>query len=477
MGQEIDHTFFREQDFTEYYRHLEVETEALQKLVDSASLSTQGPVAGFEIEAWLTDNSMAPSPKNAEFLERLNSPLASAELARFNIELNNYPVKLRADALDVLHQDLQNISSEARSTAEAMGTHLLMIGCLPTLPQSVLNLQNMSDMNRYRALNQQILGARGKPIHLEIGGIEHLNLEHNDVMLESAATSFQIHLQTPLDQAVDCYNASIIASAICVAAGSNAPFLFGRNLWNETRIPLFEQSIEVGGYDAVAAGPLRRVSFGTGYARKSIMECFRENIEHYPVLLPIRFDSDPGHFEYLRLHNGTIWRWNRPLIGFDDDGTPHVRIEHRVFPAGPTITDMIANAAFFYGLVKYLADEFMQPEPALPFHHSKDNFYQSARYGLEAAVVWLDGERIRVRDLLLTELLAQARIGLERLGIRRPDADRYLDIIGERVEGGQTGAVWQRECANHFGGDLRTMTAAYHRNQWSGLPVHRWPLS
>ncbi|MCI0667345.1 MAG: glutamate-cysteine ligase family protein [Methylococcaceae bacterium] len=477
MGQEIDHTRFARRDFEKFHSCLRDETDHLAALIRNNRLSNREAVAGFEIEAWLVTPNMQPAPDNEAFLKRLNSPLACAELARFNVELNNRPVDLTGAALETLHQDLENITAAARGTAQELHLRIVLIGILPTLRQSQLTLANMSDRNRFRALNEQIFQARkGRPIHIEIGGREHLNIEHYDVMIESAATSFQIHLQTPLASAHHVYNAAIIASAPCVAVGANSPYVFGRDLWAETRIPLFEQSIGVGGYNGVAQGPLRRVGFGSDYARKSIMECFTENLEHFPVLLPIQFDSVREDMQTLRLHNGTIWRWNRPLIGFDPDGTPHIRIEHRVIPAGPSLPDMLANAAFFYGLANYLRLEQVAPEPRLPFHLAKDNFYQCARYGLEATVAWPDMEKIRLKDLLLRKLIPQALIGLDKLGINHGEASRYLDIIQQRTELGQNGSTWQRRYATNHDGNLSAMTRTYHENLWSGVPVHQWAL-
>ncbi|MGR9107988.1 MAG: glutamate--cysteine ligase [Gammaproteobacteria bacterium] len=477
MGQEIDHTRFARADFEEFHRCLRDETDYLAMLIRNDALSKHEAVAGFEIEAWLVYPDMRPAPENEAFLQRLASPLACAELARFNVELNNHPIDLTGRALGTLHHDVEQITSSVRRTAKEMNLGLVLIGILPTLEQNQLTLANMSNLNRFRALNEQIFHARdGRPIHIEIGGHQHLKIEHYDVMLESAATSFQIHLQTPLASAHHLYNAAIIASAPCVAVSANSPFLFNRDLWAETRIPLFEQSIEVGGYNGVSHGPLRRVSFGSDYARKSILECFTENLEHFPILLPIQFDTERTNMQYLRLHNGTIWRWNRPLVGFDPDGTPHIRIEHRVIPAGPSLTDMLANAAFYYGLVNYLSLEGVVPEPALPFHLAKDNFYQCCRYGLDATVTWLSGEKIRIKELVLRKLLRDCLIGLRRYGIDDREALHYLGIIEERVESGQNGATWQRSYAANHDGDLHAMTLAYHHNQWSKKPVHRWTL-
>lgn len=476
MGQEIDHSSFTKSDFKRFYDHLEAETNLLKTMFRQRRCSQKGPVAGFEIEAWLVDKEMSPAPLNIEFLEAFDDPLASPELAKFNVELNNHPLKFTGSALSKLHRDLDEIVGRAKATAESLETHLLMIGTLPTLRQSTLNLQNMSTLNRYRALNEQILKSRGRPIHLEIDGKQHLKCDHSDVMLESAATSFQIHIQTPMEQAHQIYNASIIASAPIVAVSANSPFLFGLDLWAETRIPLFEQSIEIGGYDGAALEPLLRVSFGSGYAGKSILECFEENLEHFPVLLPTHLDSKPEEFNHLRLHNGTIWRWNRPLVGFDKNGTPHIRIEHRVIASGPSVVDMIANAAFYYGLTASLAADAVDPEPPIPFSQAKDNFYQAARQGLNASITWIDGKTSKLQSLVLKELLASAQHGLSILGIASQDSDYYLNVIRQRVESGINGCEWQRRFIRNNRTDFKTLTKAYMEGQNSGNPVHTWEI-
>lgn len=476
MGQEIDSTHFTEKNFKRFHQCLQAETQALIQLIDNQQCSTRGPVAGFELEAWLLTPSMTPAARNTEFLTRLNNPLACLELAKFNIELNNHPQPLSGDIFSRMQRELEQTWDQASSIASTMTLKLAMMGILPTLKQSDLNLGNMSDQNRYRALNEQILAQRGKPIHLDIVGRQHLSFDHHDVMLESAATSFQLHLQVPLQRAVQTYNASIIASAPLVAVSANSPYLFATDLWDETRIPLFEQSVDVGGYNGACHGPLHRVSFGSDYARQSIAECFQENLQHFPVLLPILFDSELHKFEHLRLHNGTIWRWNRPLLGFDDDGTPHIRIEQRVVPAGPSIIDTIANAAFFYGLTETLSQTSDQTLPEIAFAQARDNFYQVARHGLNTHIIWLDGKKYRMRTLLLEQLIPQARQGLENLAISATDADYYLDLIQQRVSTGITGAEWQRRYIARHGDDFSALTHAYLDQQTRGYPVHEWAL-
>ncbi len=476
MGQEIAYTSFDAADFKRYHQKLQQETIQLGKLIDQLAFSKSNPIAGFEVEAWLLDTKMQPVPDNENYLASLDDPMASAELAKFNIELNNRPIALRDNVFSKLHTELSSTWENAQQHAEKMGIHLLMIGTLPTLKQSDLNLDNMSNLNRYRALNEQILHSRGKPIHLDITGHEHLKFDHYDVMLESATTSFQIHTQLTLQTAHHYYNASIIASAPIVAVCANAPYLFGKDLWQESRIPLFEQAIETGGYDGAAQGPLRRVSFGSDYARQSIFECFQENLEHFPILLPENFDSDIASFEHLRLHNGTIWRWNRPLLGFDDDGTPHIRVEHRTPAAGPSIVDMIANSAFYYGLSKNLCDDIVKKGLQLPFAQAKDNFYQAARSGLDTTIIWFDGKKQRLQDLFRSELLPRASAGLKSMGVNHCEIDEYLDIIRQRVDNKQNGSHWQRKFMQEHHVDFKTLTEQYLQNQRTGNPVSEWPI-
>jgi hypothetical protein len=479
MGQEIDRTCFCQRDFNAFMQRLSAETALLARHFNEDRFDDGPPVAGFELEAWLVNKDLCPAPINKSFLRQLNSPLVSPELATFNVEFNVDPLPLSGAVLSALEKELRSGWQAGCDTAQQLDAQLAMIGILPTVKNTDLVMKNLSSMNRYVALNAEVLRLRGhRPLQLDIHGKDILRSKHNDVMLESATTSFQIHLQVPPALAVRAYNASIIASAPLVTVSANSPFLFGKDLWAETRIPLFEQSVEVGGYEDDAHGPMRRVSFGSGYARQSIMECFTENLEHFPVLLPTVINSPPERFEHLRLHNGTLWRWNRPLIGFNEQGTPHLRIEQRVVPAGPTIADAMANAAFYYGLTQALCESDIAPETELPFAQARDNFYACAQQGLDAHITWLDGKKHPAQSLILKTLLPMAHGGLISLGINDQDRTHFLSIIEARVQNGQTGAAWQRAFVKAHGasGAMPELLVAYLRRQHSGVPVHEWDI-
>ena len=477
MGQEIAGSHFSATDFENFDARLRKETAQLTDWFEQGAFSSRHGMGGFELESWLVDSDNQPAPLNETYLAMLNDALVSPELSRFNVELNSTPRSLQGDALAAMQRELEQNWHHCRETAQKLNADLVMIGILPTVKDRMLTLSNMSNMERYRALNEQVFRLReGRPIMLDIQGMESLHSEHHDVMLESAATSFQIHIQTALDKAVRYYNASIILSAPMVAISANSPLLFGKRLWHETRIPLFEQAVASGGFDGAAFGPIKRVTFGSGYVRQSLLECFQENLEHYPILLPALDDAPEDEFHHLRLHNGTIWRWNRPLIGFDEDGTPHLRIEHRVVSAGPTVVDSIANAAFYYGLVYVLAEQDIVPESRLDFAQARDNFYGAARHSINATVTWLDGEQLGMTELLKGRLLPMAREGLQALGCDSTDIDTYLGIIEARLDKRQTGAAWQLAWLDTHGDDLARLVATYRRQQNSGLAVHEWPV-
>ncbi|RMG27538.1 MAG: glutamate--cysteine ligase [Gammaproteobacteria bacterium] len=476
MGQEIAHAHFSREDFARFSARLAEETARLETWFREGRFAPEGNMVGFELEAWLIDARGRPAPANEAFLEAVDDPMVVPELSRFNVELNGRPQRLEGDAFSRLEAGLAATWARCQQVAGTMGLALCLAGILPTVRPEDLCLENMSPLRRYRALNEQVLRQRqGAPLRLDIPGREPLHLEHADVMLEAAATSFQIHLKVAPAEAVRTYNLSQILSAPMVALAANAPFLFGHDLWDETRIPLFEQAVEVGGFGGASHGPLRRVGFGSGYVRESLFECFRENLEHFPPLLPMRF-SDTGDLPHLRLHNGTIWRWNRPLIGFDADGRPHLRIEHRVVPAGPSLVDCVANLACYVGLVRCFLDEVPEPEARLPFSAARDNFYACARQGLDARIQWWDGEVINVRRLLLERLLGAASRGLARLGIARADREKYLGVVRQRVARHLNGTAWQRDWVERHGRDWPGLVRAMRAWQASGRPVHEWEL-
>ncbi len=474
MGDEIDRRYYDAEDFSDFRRRLDDETALLSDLFRRAEFSRRGDVAGFELEVWLVDDKQNPAPINDEYLKCLNNPLVVPELAEYNVELNGSPSALRGRVFSRLHDELSATWSACRRAADRMGCGLVTIGILPTVAEADLSSRYMSHMVRYQTLNDRVMALRdGRPLELEIEGEGRLSTTHSDVMLEAAATSFQIHLQCRPDWAVRDFNASIVASAPIVAASANSPFLFGQSLWDETRIPLFEQAVDVGPNNP------SRVSFGRGYIGESLLEIFEENRRDHLILIPAVQDAPASKFSHVRFHNGTLWRWNRPLIGFDFDGQVHLRIEHRVVPAGPTIRDCIANSAFYFGLIRGfgLLDEPL--ESRLPFEVARDNFYNCARYGLNGRVRWIrEGreEELLVRSLIMEELLPIARRGLQSQDIPEEEIEAYLDVVAARVDSGQNGAAWQRRWVSLNGPDLHGLVKAYRLQQDAGEPVHTWSL-
>lgn len=475
MGQEINRTRFSEADLEQFSARLAEETAALRSFSQAGGFKDARYVAGLELEAWLLDHAGRPHPVNAPYLRALNDPLVVPELSRFNVELNAPPLEMGAGVLAAMEESLLTTWDTCQRVAHGMDTVLAMVGILPTIRDEDLCLANMSEMNRFDVLNAQVLRQRGgAPIRIDIEGTDQLHLSRPDVMLEAATTSFQLHLQVPFDLAGRYYNASLISCAPLLAGAVNSPLLFGQRLWQETRVPLFEQSVELGGYNGLAEPSVRRVTFGRDYVARSPLELFEENLEHYPVLLPMPQTESPTRFPHLRLHNGAIWRWVRPLIGFDAAGQAHVRLEQRVLPSGPTVLDMMANAALYFGLVHALARQPHAAESDLPFAVARANFYAAARQGLQAELTWLDGRRYPVREWILEIGLPLARQGLCDFGLADAEIEHYLGVVEARVRSGQTGAAWQLQRLARVGGDVHRMMDDYLDNQRAGAPVHEW---
>lgn len=471
MGQDIESTSFTKEDFREFDRRLRDEGDLLEVWFKKGRFAEGDHTGGYELEACLVDENYQPAPKNNVFLEKMNSEMVVPELSLFNIEINGKPETLDGKALGRLHKGLQETWGRAQEVAHSMGLKIMMIGILPTLKSEDMCEENMSFADRYKAINEQIFALRkGKPLELNIKNIESIHSHHMDVMLEAATTSFQIHLKVNCKNGHRFYNASKMISGAMVGLAANSPYLFGKNLWAETRIPLFEQAVSVGKWDYC-----ERVTFGVRYIEHSLNGAFQANRQRYPVLLPMTFDGPPHEMKHTKLHNGTIWRWTRPILGEDDDGTPHLRIEHRVIPAGPTIADQIAHMAFFYGLIFKVVEEMPDLVWDIPFGEARDNFYQSAKHGLEAHVHWKEKPYI-LKDLILEVLLPVARQGLEEHGIVKKDIDLYLGIIEARAKNGQNGATWQRAFMAKNNNNLKALCAAYYENQESGKPVHTWPI-
>ena len=475
MGREIAES--EELDDVEFQRRLREETKRVMGWFrDGALEAAETPLAGIELEAWLMDQDGLPAPDNIEFLERLDHPLAVPELSQFNFEFNTDPARLGGRMLSGFSEHLSDLWSQARRAASEMNLSPMMVGIPPTLREDMLNPEYMTPSRRYALLNERLFELRnGKPLNIEIAGRERIELAQDHLMMEAACTSFQIHLGMTPENSARRYNAAQIASAPLLAVCANAPFLYGRRLWEETRIPAFENAISLLSFRDRTGRRVGRVTFGSGYVRRSLLELFVENLEAYPVMLPILCD-DGDPLAHLKLQNGTVWRWNRPIIHAGKNGAPpHIRMENRILPAGPTIEDMIANLAFFIGLTLRLEKE-EGLETRLPFEQARANFYAAAKRGLGARLGWLDETSADAQALIREHLVPSAETALLDAGLDAVDVRHYLGLIAARALNGQTGAAWQRAHANCHGRDFQGLVQTYLERQDGGRPVHTWTV-
>jgi CBS domain-containing protein len=489
MGEQNVPDRLNEEQLRAFMRSLLEDVQALEIMLANDMIETGHRRIGAEQEMFVVDRAGRPSPMAMEILAQIADPRFTTELAKFNLEANLEPLDFGGDCLRRMEQGVDELVSLARTGARAYGGRIILTGILPTLRWSDLTLENMTPNPRYFALNREMARLRGGKFHVVLEGLDELEASHDNIMLESCNTSFQIHFQVGPEEFARLYNLAQAVTAPVLAAAVNSPLLLGRRLWKETRVALFEQSVDVRSPLHMERGLPGRVSFGERWVKESVLEIFREDIARFRVVLATGHDENPldwvrrGHcppLSALRLHNGTVYRWNRACYGMYN-GKAHLRIEIRALPAGPTVVDEVANAAFFFGLMAHYADEIPNVAAIMPFDHAKANFLQAARHGLQAQFVWVDGSTVPARELLLKTLLPKAREGLLKAKLDESDVDRYLGIVTERVEGGRTGSMWALESFTNLcktgvqDQHLRTLVTGTISRQERGDPVHTWP--
>lgn len=479
MGKEVQHTGYTEEDMQQFKLRLKEETELLKSWFDNEDFSEDEQKTGIELEAWLINENMLPDPFNEVFLDELKLEQVVPEIAKFNFEINSDPHVLKGNVFRKLENEMNHIWKTCENKAQEHDKHALLIGTLPTLRPHMLDMEYLSAKNRYAVMNNQVMKMReGKPLYIRLEGKDNLYMYMDSVIAECAATSLQIHQSVSQKSAKRYYNASMLAAPYLIAIAANSPYFFGKELWDESRIAIFEQAVELHATSHTGQD-IRRVTLGNGYIKESLFELFEENREDYPVLLAeLDEDYDPKKLSHLQLHNGTIWRWNRPIIGLaKQGGKPHLRIEQRTPSAGPTIVDSVANAAFSIGLVDYLATCDVVPEEVISFTEAEHNFYKASRQSFFCRVRWIDGKLHDMKDLLLYEIFPHVKQALLKRGIDKEDVEFYLDgVIYPRLQKGVNGTIWQKAFIHMHGKRFQELLEAYVRNQYSGQPVHTWEL-
>jgi gamma-glutamyl:cysteine ligase YbdK (ATP-grasp superfamily) len=493
MGIEINKTIFAAQDYAAFGRALEENLAVLNELLATPGFGTGPHSLGAELEIYIVDSQGRPLHVNQEILAAADDEQLTLELNRYNLEFNLSPHQINETPFAATEREIIAKLSAVGQVAARFGGRVVPIGILPTLRQSDFGAHCITDRQRYHALVHQLLARRGEKFRIDIHGEDPLLMEMADITLEGANTSFQVHYRVnPADYA-DTFNAIQLMTPLALAIGANSPTLFGHDLWRETRIPLFKQSIDTRKQDRYGWKEPARVNFGQGWARRNAQELFAEVVRIYAPLLPIRAQHSSGEqlrkgitpsLSELRLHQSTVWLWNRPV--YDDVDGGHLRIEMRALPAGPTPIDMVANAAFLIGLAEGVRPRIDQLLPAIPFNIAEYNFYRAAQHGLDAKLIWPEFGQSKYREqpicTVIENLLPTAREGLHAIGIAADEAQRYMWVIEERLRRRQTGASWQRAKLAALKQDM-PLDAALHQllEEFMGysaqnLPVAEWPL-
>ena len=476
----------------EFMQHLFKDVKALEIMIHRKMFEEGITRMGAEQELCLIDRSFRPIPSALDVLKELNDEHFTTELALFNLEANLDPLELTGNCLSKAEQQLTRLLKKLGDVTQKFGQDYIMVGILPTIRWSDLRINNITPFPRYHALNEAISRMRGGTFSFRISGVDELVAQDDTVMLESCNTSFQTHYQVSPKDFTKMYNWAQAITGPCLAASTNSPFLLGKRLWRETRIALFQQSTDTQGNADHVREYLPRVHFGSQWLNGTVVDLFKESIARYRALITMPIESDSidalergetPKLQALRIHNGTVYKWNRACYGISDNGKPHLRIENRIFPSGPTVIDEMANFAFWLGLMNGIPPKYGRLNKTADFDAAKTNFLRTARMGMGAMFRWVDDQVYSAQDLLLKELLPLAQSGLEKANINPRDINHYLKVIEERVASGKTGSQWQvdsflslqkkgtREEA------IVALTAGIVKRQKTNKPVHKWALA
>lgn len=492
MGLQIENRDFTDEDHVRFSQRLQRDLLALEELLRRPGFGEGETTLGAEMELALVGDDMRALPINREVLGRSLDNGLQLELNRFNLEYNLTPLSVKGTPFRKIEGEMAIALVGVGEAARKLGGRIIPIGILPTLREQDLQSSSLTDLPRYHALSAGLRRARRRPFEIQIKGEEELSVTCDDCTLEGANTSLQIHWRVPPSQFAHAFNAAQMAAGVALAVGANSPTFLGKRLWDETRVALFKQSVDDRSLSYSEWKRLARVPFGHGWVREGVLELFQSAVALFPPLMPVTGNDDPLEelrsgktpaLHELRLHQSTVWQWNRAV--YDPCGGGHVRIEMRALPAGPTPRDMMASAAFMLGLAEGLRRQMDWILPAFPFWYAQYNFYRAAQDGLDARLLWPSSDppspKERTARELVTELLPTAEKGLASLGVDSAEIDRVLDVIRGRLETQTTGARWQRRVLERFervsGRDeaLVRMVEAYAAEAKTGKPIHQWP--
>ncbi len=494
MGEQRVSILQDEASMQRFVRHLLNDVQALQYMLDHNLFEDNITRIGAEQEMCLVhQDSFKPATIAVKALDKMKTyDWVETELAQFNLETNLTPRVLRGKCFSQMEQENKTKLNKIRKKLKTLDARLILTGILPTLRKFHLEMHNLTPMKRYRALMESINRQRiGSSYELRLNGIDELLVKHSSPLLEACNTSFQVHLQIAPKDFVKMYNIAQTLAAPVMAVAANSPIVFGKRLWHESRIALFQQSIDTRSSHLHMRERSPRVNFGGGWIQNSIMDIYREDIARFRVLLSSDVKEDSielvSHnkipkLRALQVHNSTIYRWNRPCYGISPNGKPHLRIENRVLPAGPTVIDEMANAVFWVGLMIGMADKYKDITRHIGFADIRDNFEKAARIGLDAQFNWFNDKKRPAGQLILKDLLPIAKAGLQKMKVDRNDIKRYLNIIAKRAGNHMNGARWQLRAFTKLKTETTTheaitcLTAAIIANQEKELPVHNWKL-
>lgn len=491
MGGAINRQSFTQTDFEHFSHRLTDELKLLKQAIALPGFGSDPLKVGAELEMYLVDENGQVACRNQELITLLADPQFQPEINQYNIELNLSAVDVIGRPFSAMLTEMRDKTAHLEKVAASEGISVVPVGILPTLKPQHLQRDHMTDITRYKLLSDQLFQRRGESFKVNINGDEPVTMRCNDVTVEGANTSFQVHMMVEHKKFADTFNAAQLTSPLVIALAANSGLLLGKSVWDETRVALFKQSLDIRLRDQVQWQQPTRVAFGFGWVRQDAWELYSETVSLFEPILPMLFDQEPrqtwekGQLPRLKelcLHMGTTWPWHRPV--YSPEGKGHVRIEFRALPAGPTSIDMVANAALSIGLAVGMNNQVNDYLARIPFRYAEYNFYRAAQYGLDAKILWPVAGKATLQEVPIIQVIEQqlpmAEAGLQQLGVAQTDIDLFIGVIRQRLARRITGARWQKNtlkrlCQHHDRDTAcQLLVQQYLANARSCLPVAEW---
>jgi len=274
-----------------FLKHLLHDVQAIEQMLEKDMFESDVNRIGAEQEFCLVDKHFKPSKNATSVLQLVDDDHFTSELAKYNLEINLDPLLVSPDCFSQMENQLSELLLKAEEAASSFDEKIILTGILPSIDFRAVQMEYLTPNPRYKALTDILSELRGEDFELNIIGVDELILRHNNILFEACNTSFQCHLQINPGEFTDMYNWAQLISGPVLSVAANSPLLLGKQLWAETRIALFQQSVDTRGKGYNFREREQRVTFGNRWIH-GVADVYRNDIARHTLLFATHLEDD-----------------------------------------------------------------------------------------------------------------------------------------------------------------------------------------